>query len=104
MHEQGIISQVIDRAMHAGATRKIIVEVGELCTITPLHLQEHLAAVVNWEVETIYRPAKVSCSCGYEGRAAIIDKGHGYCLFNCPECGEKPKVLEGGEIKIIEVE
>lgn len=50
------------------------------------------------------KQSKVRCSCGYEGRAAIIDRGHGYCLFNCPECGEKPKVLEGGEIKIVEVE
>jgi len=37
-------------------------------------------------------------------KARILDKGHGYCLFNCPKCEGKPEILQGGEIKIVGVE
>lgn len=57
-----------------------------------------------WKFEVVFVKSKVKCPCGYEGQAGIVDRGHGYCIFNCPECGKKPDVLEGGEIKIIQIE
>jgi Zn finger protein HypA/HybF involved in hydrogenase expression len=104
MHEQRIISQVVDAATLAGATKKIIVEVGELSTITPLHLKEHLAGRVDWEVETRFKKARVKCACKYKGVPEILEEGHDFILFRCPVCKGKPRVIEGGEIKIIGVE
>ncbi|MFH0970463.1 MAG: hydrogenase/urease maturation nickel metallochaperone HypA [Candidatus Diapherotrites archaeon] len=105
MHEQRIINKVIQLGKLAGAKRKVRIEVGELCDISPEHLKEHLKGqIVEWEIETIYRKAKVKCSCGYSGTPRIIERGHDFVLFNCPSCGEKPIVVEGGEIKIVGVE
>ncbi|MEK6971040.1 MAG: hypothetical protein AABW68_05145 [archaeon] len=104
MHEQRVIDKVIALGRLAGATSKIRVEVGELCDISPEHLKEHLAGQINWEVETVYCPAKVKCACGYEGKPRILERGHDFVLFDCPSCGKKPAVTRGGEIKILGVE
>jgi Zn finger protein HypA/HybF involved in hydrogenase expression len=104
MHEQRIIDKVINLGKLAGAMKKIRVEVGELCEISPDHLKEHLMGQVHWDVETIYRPAKVRCACGYKGKPHILERGHDFVLFDCPSCGGKPLVIQGGEIKIVGVE
>ncbi len=104
MHEQRIIQQIVNAAKLEGATKKIIVEVGELSTISPQHVKEHLAGVVSWEVETRFRKAKVKCACSYRGKPEILEEGHDFVLFRCPHCKGKPEVVEGGKIKVIGVE
>ncbi len=104
MHEQRILNQVIMAAKLAGATKKIRVEVGELSTISPGHLKEHLKGMVPWEVETRFQKAEVKCECGYKGEPKILEEGHDFILFCCPKCNAKPLVVRGGEIKIIGVE
>jgi Zn finger protein HypA/HybF involved in hydrogenase expression len=104
MHEQRILNQVIMAAKLAGATKKIRVEVGELSTITPEHLKEHLHGMVPWEIETRLVEAHVKCACGYKGKPKILEEGHDFVLFVCPACNNKPMVVRGGEIKIVGVE
>lgn len=104
MHEQRILNQVIMAAKLAGATKKIRVEVGELSTISPEHLKEHLKGMVPWKVETRFVKAHVKCDCKYKGPPEIMEEGHDFILFRCPQCKGKPEVVEGGEIKIVGVE
>lgn len=104
MHDQRILTQLVQAATLAGATKKIIVEVGELSTISPEHLKEHLKGMVDWEVETRFKKAKVKCDCKYKGPPEILEEGHDFVLFRCPKCKGKPDVIEGGVIKIVGVE
>lgn len=51
--------------------------------------------------------SKIKCKCGFIGRAEILDRGHGFCVWSCPSCGlsgRNVEVLGGGEIKVVEVE
>src|SRR3989344_4854 len=100
MHETIIAKKIIDEAKKSGAKKAIEVEVGILSEITSEELLDALKNMAKWDVKEISRKRRVKCSCGYIGEARIIDRGHGYCLFNCPKCSGKPSVLEGGEIKI----
>ena len=104
MHETVIVNKIIEEAKKLGNIKEITVEVGELCGITPEEVEETLKKMTDWKVKTNFKESRIKCQCGYEGTAKIIEKGHGYCLFNCPKCGKKPEVIEGGEIKIKSVE
>ena len=104
MHEHKIVNKIIEEAKKIGVERFIELEVGELAEFCCDELKEELQNHVDWEIKFNERESKVKCECGYLGRANILDKGHGYCIFNCPICLNKPEVLEGGEIKIIGAE
>lgn len=107
MHEIAFADKVLREAEKAGATRYLSVEVGELCEIEADELEEAFENLVDWKLNITERKSKISCQCGYVGEARIVDRGHGYCVWNCPSCGLSGKninVLEGGEIKIVEVE
>ena len=103
MHETLIVDKIIKEAKKQGNISSIMIELGELCDIYPEELENHLKEQVNWKVDIIYKKGIIKCSCKYRGPAEILDKGHGYCVFRCPNCKNKPEVIEGGEIKIIGV-
>jgi Zn finger protein HypA/HybF involved in hydrogenase expression len=129
MHEMMFAQKVMEQAEAAGAKEKAKVEIGELCEITADELREGLQRLssgvlnpgevpgfgvsslsgvgngVSYEVDEV--ESKIRCVCGFLGRAEIFDRGHGYCLFRCPECqksGGNVEVLAGGEIKVVGVE
>lgn len=129
MHEMMFAQKIIDEAERAGAKRAAKVEIGELCEITASELREGLQRLssgvldpsqiigkgvllnsgagsgIEFEVKEVL--SNIKCSCGYEGRAEVFERGHGYCLFRCAKCkksGKEVEVLEGGEIRIVEVE
>ncbi|MBS3077090.1 hydrogenase maturation nickel metallochaperone HypA [Candidatus Pacearchaeota archaeon] len=135
MHEINIADRVLREARGAGAKHFFRVEVGELCEITSEELEEGLKRLTEMtlsddfnsfgnvvlqtagniedlgeekiEFKVDFKQSRVRCKCGFVGRANIVDRGHGYCVWNCPSCGLSGKnveVLEGGEIKIVEVE
>jgi len=135
MHEMMFASRVLREARGSGANRFLRVEVGELCEITAEEMGDGLKRLTSgvlseesfkasggmlapapevgdlefggMKFKVDFKESKVKCSCGYDGRAKISDRGHGYCLFCCPKCeksGKDLKVLEGGEIRIVEVE
>jgi Zn finger protein HypA/HybF involved in hydrogenase expression len=135
MHEINIADKVFREACKAGARTFFKVEIGELCEISKEELEEGMrkvtAALVeeselgglgnilikprweetadftDWKFEVVFKESKIECGCGFVGRAKILDRGHGYCVWNCPSCslsGKNIKVLEGGEIKVVEIE
>lgn len=104
MHEIAIAQAIVDEAKKQGAEKGIQVEIGELAELTPEELEQALKGVTKMFVQVDYKESLVKCACGYEGKANILDKGHGYCYFNCPNCGSKPQVIDGGGIKLIGIE
>ncbi len=106
MHETVYANKVIEEGKKLGVDREIEIEVGELCDITDIELKEAIESMIDWAVYSREVESRVQCACGYEGKAHIIDKGHGYCYFECPRCkamGKDLKIVEGGEIKIVGV-
>ena len=103
MHDVAIAKEIIKKAKELGATKGIHLEVGELAEFPADELVENIKNITCWDIKVDAKDSKVQCGCGYEGRAQILEKGHGFCFFNCPKCGGKPVVMEGGEIKIIGV-
>lgn len=135
MHEITIADKILREARKTGAHNFFRVEIGELCEITKEELENGLkqlttpllaenftkfgASVLQKSGEIIeldeqtmnfivdFIESEIKCKCGFIGRAKIIDRGHGYCIWNCPCCGAgsgEIEILRGGEIKIIEVE
>ena len=105
MHNHKIIQKIIEEAKRQGAEGKIVLEVGEISEFEGGEIAEEAGEHTGWDVEIISKESKIECSCGYSGRARILDRGHGYCIFDCPVCGNKKvKILEGAEIKLMGVE
>ena len=104
MHEFRIATQIVEQAKKAGAKRKLHFEVGELAEIEPREIMEALMNMTDWKVFVSPKKGKIFCDCSYSGPAKILDRGHGYCLYVCPKCGNKPKMVEGDKIKIKGVE
>lgn len=104
MHETIIADRIIDEVKRFDKVKILYLELGDLCNITKDELENALIDRVNCNIKIKLRDSKIECGCGYTGKARIIERDHGYCLFNCPRCGNKPKVLDGGEIKILGVE
>ena len=69
--------------------------------LTPEEIKETLKSMTDWDIKVTLQKSEIRCNCGYKGPAKILDKGHGYCIYKCQKCKEKPRVLDGGEIKII---
>ena len=103
MHEINIAKKILVEAKKLGAKEKILLEVGELCNITPKEIKEVIERLENIEVKIIVKSGIVECSCGYKGKPKILEREHDFLLFVCPKCGKIPKVLEGNKIKILEV-
>lgn len=104
MHETIISRNIIEEASKQGKVKGIVVEVGELGYLPGYELEPTLKTLVDWDVKIIERKAVVSCSCGFKGGPKILQRGHDMCLFECPNCGKVPKILEGDQIRLISVE
>jgi Zn finger protein HypA/HybF involved in hydrogenase expression len=104
MHEIAIAQRVVEEAKKQGAKSKFIVEVGELNEITKNELDGALKQATDMDFEIKEKESNVKCDCGNEGRAKIVDRGHGYCVYNCAKCEGKVEVLEGKDLKILGVE
>ncbi|MBS3147185.1 hydrogenase maturation nickel metallochaperone HypA [Candidatus Woesearchaeota archaeon] len=103
MHEIVIAERIVKEAKKFGDINEVSIVLGELCNITKDELQGAIQTIVNWKIDILVEESKIECSCDYSGKANIIDKGHGYCIFNCPNCHKKPSVIKGGDIRIIGV-
>lgn len=103
MHETAITKKIIDEAGKHGKVKSIFIEVGELAEIKAEDLEHHLSSVVDWNIEVKEKKARAECGCGFKGNPKILERGHDFCIFECPDCGNVPKVIEGDKIKILEV-
>ncbi|HLC98977.1 MAG TPA: hydrogenase/urease maturation nickel metallochaperone HypA [Candidatus Nanoarchaeia archaeon] len=107
MHETIIASKVLEDLRKGVKGRKIKsarFEVGELAHITADELEETLKEMADFEFTVEEKKAKVKCRCGYIGVPEILDRDHDSIIFTCSKCGEIPEIVEGGDIKIVEVE
>ena len=104
MHETVIASKIITSLKRKGEIKSVTIEVGELAPITGEELRKAIKTICSWEVVIKNKEAKISCKCGYEGKPKIIQRKHGLVLFVCPKCSIIPKVIEGDNIIIKEVE
>lgn len=103
MHEHSFIQAIISNVENSKNVKSVLVEVGELAGIEPQHLGEHLMEETGWEIEIVPKQGKVNCECGFIGEPKIRERLHDMVIFECPICGEIPKVLEGKDIKILKV-
>jgi len=104
MHETIIANDIIKKAESKGKVKSAVIEVGDLAHLSAEELEETIKNMVKWTFVIVKKPAKVKCSCGYIGGPKIVEKRHGLTLFVCPECSSIPKVLEGKDIILKEVE
>lgn len=103
MHEHTFIEAIVRNIENKDKVEKIVLEVGELVGIEAGHLKEHLAEMYNWNVEVLEKNGLIKCKCGFKGRPKILERLHDLVIFECPECGGVPDVLEGQDIKIVKV-
>jgi len=104
MHETIICKKIIDDAKAHGDVKAISIEVGQLAEIHDHELRDLLTEMTDWKVEVVEKEALVKCLCGYEGIPKITEKTHDITLFECPKCKKTPKVLEGNDIIIKNIE
>ena len=87
-------------------------EVGDLAHLTAEELKDTLKGMVKFEIIVEKKNAIVKCEnenknsekCDYVGEAKILERGHHNLIYICPKCEKVPKIVEGGDIKIVEVE
>jgi Zn finger protein HypA/HybF involved in hydrogenase expression len=103
MHEQAIIDKILETVRDKINAIGIELEIGELVGVDPQHLQELITERTGWTVHTKTIASKVKCSCGYEGPARIRQRLHDQVIYDCPQCENLPKVLQGKKIKIKKV-
>ena len=105
MHETIIAREIIDKANEKGKVKAIKVEVGEMGHLPAKEFYETISTLVDWKIDMVEKEGKVKCSCGFVGRPKILERGHDVCIFECPSCcGVPEEILEGQEIKLLEVE
>jgi Zn finger protein HypA/HybF involved in hydrogenase expression len=103
MHEHHFIENIIKQVPDKEKVIGIEIELGALVGIEPEHLKEHLKEQTNWDVSVIVKKARVKCLCGFIGEPRILQRLHDLVIYDCPECGGEPEILEGNEIKIIKI-
>ncbi len=104
MHELTISQGIVNEAKKHGNVVSLTIEVGELADITADEIRSSLSRLVDWDVQIKKNPGKVACSCGYTGKPKIVERGHGYVIFECPKCGKTPAVIEGNQIILVELD
>lgn len=104
MHDVRVAEQIIAAARPFGTVKRVVVAVGELSGMEPEELRETLQTMTSWQVETRVVAGNIRCACGFTGAPEILEQGHDYCLFRCPDCKKKPEVVAGGEIMLVGVD
>ncbi len=107
MHDTVIAVKIIADVKKRTQGKKVIqvsLEVGELAPVEDHHIQETLALLSGWKVEAKETPSHVKCPCGFRGRPKIIERGHDFVLFSCPQCGAVPQIVKGDGIEVKDVQ
>ena len=103
MHETVFAKRIIDDAKKQGDVIAITIELGELAHVPPEELLECLKQLVDWDIDSVIIPAKVNCTCGFSGHPKILERGHDSFFIECPECGDIPDLIDGKDIKLVNV-
>lgn len=107
MHEIAISKEIVKQAKEqAGKGKKItavVIEVGELSSLTPEELTYALKNIVDWDIRVRKVKGVVECACGFKGSPRIIERAHDFVLFECPLCREIPAIIKGKDILLAKV-
>jgi len=108
MHEISICKRIYDEALEAGAKSSITLKVGDLAHCSAEEIEDTMHDIApGFEIKTIKEKAMTHCpKCSTLAKPNILEKGHGYAIYECQKCQNKKdlKILAGGSIKITEVE
>jgi Zn finger protein HypA/HybF involved in hydrogenase expression len=96
---EAIVRNIEDK----GNVKKIVLEIGELVGIEAGHLKGHMVESYGWDVEVVVKDAVVECECGFDGRPEVLERLHDLVIFECPQCGGIPEVIDGKDIKILKI-
>lgn len=112
MHEFIIANKILEDIKKYASLNKISsldkiisvsFEVGDLAHLSAEELKETLKSRVKFKININRKKAVVKCKCGYKGEPKILDRGHHSLLFVCPECDDIPEIVDGEDIKIMEI-
>ncbi len=103
MHGYLIAHHIASEAGKYGKIKSLTVEVGDLAELPPKDLKKALEEHLECEIIIKQKKAVIECECGHNGAPKIIGRMHDAVLFECPECGKIPRVLDGAEIILKEV-
>jgi len=98
MHEGTTAREIIKAAKAYGKVKSIVVEVGELSHVALAELNKHIKKKVKWKVSCVKGPSKVVCA-DFIGTPKIKHEG-----YFCPVCNSVPKVIEGGDVLLKDVQ
>lgn len=104
MHETVIARNIIETAMQQGDVSAVTLEIGELAHVPAEELIACIKAQVSWNIMYTIKPARVRCSCGFSGHPTVLEHGHDFFLIECPRCKNVPDVIDGTNVKLINVE
>ena len=103
MHDSVIAQSILKDLKEYGEVKEANLEVGELFGIKPDHLVEHLNDVTDIKFNVEQTQSVVKCSCGFNGRAKIVERLHDFVLYESPKCEGEVEVISGDKIVIKEV-
>ena len=92
MHEYKIMQDIMDKA---GNAKEITVIVGE---ISGIHEHDLDNLKEKYKVTFELEKAEVECTCGFKGKPKILMNEHEHVIFECPSCGEVPKIIKGNNV------
>ena len=103
MHEHSFIEAILSNIKDINNVKEVLIEVGDLAGVEKEHLKEHMLEKVSFSISVIGKKSDVLCDCGFRGEAKIRERLHDLVIYECPLCGDLPKVIEGNNIKILKV-
>lgn len=109
MHETVIARKVIEDARalagaeKGGKIKSITLEVGDLAHLPADELKQTLENFVDWKITVVGVKAKIECECGFRGIPNVLERGHDFCVYECPKCGRAPPLVSGEGIVIKEI-
>ena len=117
MHELSVAMGIVDRALgtaenHGAATvERLTVELGVATHVNPDQLRfcietatdGTLAAGATVEIKRVAPVAR--CDCGWEGKPEAVETAMVYAPeVQCPECGDRSRLVRGRECRLAAVE
>ena len=98
------LNKIIDKTTSFDKIVSVSFEVGDLAHLSAEELEETLKGMVKFKIIVKRKKAVVKCKCGYKGEPKILERGHHSLIFVCPTCEDVPQIVDGEDIKIMEIE
>ena len=105
MHETVFVQHILEEAKKYSNITRLHIEVGELAHVPLEDLRPTLEAMSPYLVVLTEKKAVVACTCGYQGKPNVLERGHDHTMWACPTCNTlAPKIIERDQIILKNVE